>query len=63
MGHLQYFLGLEVANARQWYLVSQQKYTSDLINRACLIDMRIAATPISDGESLINPIQYDHQLT
>ena len=46
LGHLRYFLGLEVAYARRGYLVSQQKYTSDILSRACLTDIRTAATPI-----------------
>ena len=66
MGHLRDFLGLEVAYAQRGYLVSQQKYTSDLISRACLTDTRTAATPIelhhrlssSDGELLSDPTRY-----
>ena len=40
LGHLRYFLGLEVAYARRGYLVSQQKYISDILSRACLTDLR-----------------------
>ena len=46
LGHLCYFLGLEVAYARRGYLVSQQKYISDILSRTCLTNLRTAATPI-----------------
>ena len=46
LGHLRYFLGLEVAYTQRGYLVSQQKYTSDILSRACLTDTRAAATLI-----------------
>ena len=62
LGHLRYFLRLEVAYTHQGYLFSQQKYTSNLISHACLIDTHTSATPIelyrqfsiSDGEPLID---------
>ena len=46
LGHLRYFLGLEVAYARRGYLVSQQKYISDIFSRVCLTDLRTTAAPI-----------------
>ena len=66
LGHLRYFLGLEVAYARRGYLVSQQKYISDILSRACLTDLRTAATPIelhhwfstSDDELLPESTRY-----
>ena len=66
LGHLRYFLGLEVAYAQRGYLVSQQKYTSDILSRACLTNTQTAATPIeqhhrlssSDSELLQEPTRY-----
>ena len=66
LDHLRYFLGLEVAYARRGYLVSQQKYISDILSRACLIDLRTTTTPIElhhrfstfDDELLPNPTRY-----
>ena len=66
LSHLRYFLGLEVAYACQGYLVSQQEYTSDLINRACFNNTHIATTPIelhqqrstSNGRPLSYPARY-----
>ena len=68
LGHLRYFLGLEVAYAQRGYLVSQQKYTFDILSRACLTDARTAATPIelhhwlssSNGELLPEPTRFRH---
>ena len=63
LGHLRYFLGLEIAYAQRGYLVSQQKCTSNILSHAYLTDTRTAATPIelyhrlssSDGELLWEP--------
>ncbi|KAK1260381.1 hypothetical protein QJS04_geneDACA002146 [Acorus gramineus] len=66
LGKLRYFLGLEVASAPRGYLLSQRKYTADLIDRACLTDDRISPTPIElhaklrpdDGEPLSDVTRY-----
>lgn len=63
---LRYFLGLEVAYSQRDYLVSQQKYISDIFHRAYLINLRTMSTPIefhhrlssSDGELQIDPTRY-----
>lgn len=46
LGHLKYFLGLEVAFSSRGYLLSQFKYASDLITRARLTDDKVVDTPL-----------------
>ncbi|XP_020243550.1 uncharacterized protein LOC109821801 [Asparagus officinalis] len=66
LGHLRYFLGLEVAYGPRGYLLSQQKYISDLLDRAELNDDQIADIPLQlhqklapdTGELLENPTRY-----
>ena len=66
LDHLHYFLGLEVAYTQRGYLVSQQKYTSDILSRVCFTDTRTAATPIelhhrlssSNSELLPEPMRH-----
>jgi len=58
-------LGLEVAYSPHGVLLSQKKYTSDLL-RAAPTDQRIAKSPMelhlklssTDGEVLPNPTRY-----
>jgi len=66
--HLRYFLGLEIAQAEWGILISQQKYTSDIIDVAALTDTKIADTPVelhskllpSDSALLADPTRYHH---
>ena len=39
LGHLSYFLGLEVSQSFEGYYLSQAKYTSDLLSRAVLASL------------------------
>jgi hypothetical protein len=46
LGHLSYFLGLEVSSDSIGYYLSQAKYASDLLSRAGLTDTKIVSTPL-----------------
>uniref|UniRef100_A0A2N9HVC5 CCHC-type domain-containing protein n=1 Tax=Fagus sylvatica TaxID=28930 RepID=A0A2N9HVC5_FAGSY len=46
LGHLSYFLGLEVSSDSTGYYISQAKYASDLLSRASLTDTKVVSTPL-----------------
>ena len=66
LGPLNYFLGLEVSSSTYGYYLTQAKYTSDLVSRACITDSKIVDTPIEyncrlnshDGKPLSNATLY-----
>ena len=66
LGHLNYFLGLEVSSFAYGYYFTQAKYTSDLNSRANITDSKIVDTPIEynchlnshDGEQLSDATLY-----
>ncbi|CAM9001867.1 unnamed protein product [Rhodiola kirilowii] len=68
LGHLHYFLGIEVSSTSEGFFISQEKYIRDLLDRACLTDQRTADTPMelnvhlrpTDGEPLEDPTRYRH---
>jgi hypothetical protein len=66
LGHLIYFLGLEVSSDSTSYYLSQSKYASDLLSRASLTDTKVVSTPLEmntrftplDGTSLSGATLY-----
>ena len=66
LGHLNYFLGLEITSSDDGFYLTQPKCTFDLLSRAGLTDHKIVDTPIklsarltpSSGELLPDPTLY-----
>ena len=46
LGHLSYFLGLEITHSTDGLYITQAKYASELLSRAGLIDSKTVNTPI-----------------
>ena len=66
LGHLSYFLGLEITHSTNGLYITQAKYASDLLSRAGLTDSKTVDTPVdlnahltpSGGKPLSNPSLY-----
>ena len=66
LGHLSYFLSLEITHSTYGLYITQVKYASDLLSRAGLTDSKTIDTPVelnahltpSGGKPLSNPSLY-----
>ena len=66
LGHLSYFLGLEITHSTDELYITQAKYASDLLFRAGLTDSKTVDTPVElnvhltplGGKPLSNPSIY-----
>lgn len=66
LGHLSYFLGLEITHSTNGLYITQVKYASKLLSRAGLTDSKTIDTPVelnahlalSGGKPLFNPSLY-----
>ena len=66
LGHLSYFLGLEITHSTDELYITQAKYASELLSRAELTDSKIVDTPVElnvhltplGGKPLSNPSLY-----
>jgi hypothetical protein len=52
LGQLKYFLGIEVARSEKGIVLSQRKYTLDLLRETGMIGCRAAATPIDQNDKI-----------
>ena len=46
LGHLSYFLGLEITHSTDGLYITQAKYAFDLLSRAGLTDSKTVDTPV-----------------
>ena len=68
LGHLSYFLGLEITNSTARLYITQAKYASELLSQAGLTDSKTVDIPVklnvhltsSGGKPLSNPSLYRH---
>ena len=66
LGHLSYFLGLEITHSTDGLYITQAKYASELLSQAGLTDSKIVDTPVeinahltpTGGKPLFNPSLY-----
>ena len=66
LGHLSYFLGLEITHSTDGLYITQAKYASKLLSRAGLTDSKTVNTPVevnahltpTGGKPLSNPSLY-----
>ena len=68
LGHLSYFLCLEITNSTDRLYITQAKYASELLSQVGLTDNKTVDTPVkfnvhltpSGGKPLSNPSLYRH---
>ena len=66
LGHLSYFLGLEITHSTDGFYITQAKYASNLLSQAGLTDSKTVDTPVelnahltpSGRKPLSNPFFY-----
>lgn len=66
LGHLRYFLGLEVLQSAGILFVSQHKYAEDLLKKSGMLNCKKFSTPMNTNEKLslecnsgkANPVHY-----
>ena len=52
LGQLRYFLGIEIAQSSKGIILSQRKYTLDLLTETGMLGCRSVATPIDKNQKL-----------
>jgi hypothetical protein len=52
LGDLHYFLGIEVTKLKEGLLLTQQKYTTELLQKAKMLNYKGVSTPMSATEKL-----------
>jgi hypothetical protein len=59
LGHLSYFIGLEVSSNSTSYYLSQAKYAFDLLSHAGLTDTKVVSTPL-EMNTRLTPLDGTH---
>jgi histone deacetylase 1/2 len=52
LGDIHYFLGIEVKRINDGLLLTQEKYTSDVLKRVGMVNCKPMSTPMSTSEKL-----------
>uniref|UniRef100_A0A8R7RFB8 Reverse transcriptase Ty1/copia-type domain-containing protein n=1 Tax=Triticum urartu TaxID=4572 RepID=A0A8R7RFB8_TRIUA len=52
LGDLHYFLGIEVKRVKDGILLTQEKYVSDVLKRASMMNCKVSNMPLSTSEKL-----------
>jgi hypothetical protein len=52
MGNLHYFSGIEVQNVADGILLSQEKYTNDILHRVGMLSCKPVPTPMATSDKL-----------
>ena len=52
LGQLRYFLGIEVARSKKGIILSQRKYTLDLLSDTGMTECRAATTPMDQNQKV-----------
>jgi hypothetical protein len=55
LGHLRYFLGLQIDYKKAGFFVHQHKYLTDLLKKFHMIDCKVASTPIETTPTWSTP--------
>ena len=58
IGHISYFLGIEVQQSSTYLHISQQKYIHNLLTRTTMIEGKATLTPGALGKPLPDPSLY-----
>lgn len=53
LGHLRYFLEIEVAQSKSGIVISQKKHALDILEETCLTDCKPADTPMDPNVKLL----------
>ena len=56
LGHLRYFLGIEVSRSPKGIFLTQRKYILDLLKETGIYDSKSAATPIEQNHRLSSDV-------
>ena len=63
LGQLRYFLGIEIARSSKGIILSQRKYTLDLLTETGMLGCRSIATPIDKNQVRASRLYFRRSLS